>query len=424
MDQIEITPVSNPLSAMVTVPGSKSITNRALLIAAMAEGRSVIENVLFSDDTLRMLEALKLLGFQIAIEERDKRVTVNGLGGQIPSSGGDLSIGGAGTAMRFLIPFLTLARGKFKIDGNQRMRERPIGPLLDAMQRLGASVYSERDNRCPPVIADSRSSFRGGATHVDARMSSQFVSAMLMPAPLWAEGLRLQVAGDTARPFVEMTLRIMESWGVKWNIDGDTITIAGGQTYRARRFIVEPDASNASYFAAAAALCGGTVTIQGLSANSVQGDIAFLTVLQQMGARVKWNQDSVEVTAVGQLRGVDIAMNGMPDMVATLAAIAPFATSATRIRKVEFIRHHESDRLRSIATELRRLGASVTDLEDGMEIVPSRLKGASIETYDDHRIAMAFAVVGLRIPGVKIQDPACVSKTFPDFFDEFASLAR
>lgn len=424
MDSIEITPVTKPLSAVVTVPGSKSITNRALLIAAMAEGRSVIENVLFSDDTLRMLEALKQLGFQITVEASDKRVTVNGMGGQIPSSGCDLSIGGAGTAMRFLIPFLTLARGKFRIDGNQRMRERPVGPLLDAMQRLGASVYSERDNRCPPVIADSRNPFRGGATHVDARMSSQFVSAMLMPAPLWPEGLRLQVAGDAARPFVEMTLRIMETWGVKWNIEGDTITIPGAQAYRARRFVVEPDASSASYFAAAAALCGETVTLQGLSANSVQGDIAFLSVLQQMGARVKWNHDSVEVTGAGQLRGVDVAMNGMPDMVATLAAIAPFATSTTRIRKVEFIRHHESDRLRSIAAELRRLGASVTDLEDGMEILPSRLKGASIETYDDHRIAMAFSVVGLRIPAVKIRNPTCVSKTFPEFFANLASLAN
>jgi len=424
MDQIEIVPVTKPLAAAITVPGSKSITNRALLIAAMAEGRSIIDNVLFSDDTARMLEALKQIGFQITIEESEKRVTVNGIGGQIPSSSGDLAIGGAGTAMRFLIPFLTLGRGKFRIDGNKRMRERPIGPLLDAMQRLGASVYSERDNRCPPVVADSRSLFRGGATHVDARMSSQFVSAMLMPAPLWPDGLVLRVAGDTARPFVEMTLRIMETWGVKWNIDADTITIPGGQAYRARRFAVEPDASSASYFAAAAALCGGTVTLRGISANSVQGDIAFLTVLQQMGARVKWNTDSVEVSGAGQLRGVDVAMNGMPDMVATLAAIAPFATSVTRIRKVEFIRHHESDRLRAIAAELRRLGASVTDLEDGLEILPSRLTGASIETYDDHRIAMAFSMVGLRIPGVKIQNPGCVAKTFPDFFAMLADLAN
>src|SRR6202050_2462406 len=252
MDEIEITPVTEPLSAVIEVPGSKSITNRALLIAAMAEGRSVIENVLFSDDTDRMLEALKRLGFQIEIEHGERRVTVNGLGGQIPSSGTDLTVGGAGTAMRFLIPFLTLARGKFRIDGNQRMRDRPIGPLLDTMQRLGASVHSERDHRCPPVVAGCRTAFRGGVTSIDARASSQFVSAMLMPAPLWPEGLRLQVTGEAARPFIEMTLRMMEAWGAKWNIEGDTISIPGGQAYRARRFTVEPDASSASYFAAGA----------------------------------------------------------------------------------------------------------------------------------------------------------------------------
>jgi 3-phosphoshikimate 1-carboxyvinyltransferase len=421
-NEIEIKPLTKPISAVVAIPGSKSITNRALLIGAMAEGRSAIENVLFSDDTNQMLEALRRLGFQFAIEESERRVGVNGLGGQIPSSGADLNVGGAGTAMRFLIPFLTLGRGKFRVDGNHRMRERPIGPLLDAMQRLGASVYSERDNRCPPVIADSKTLFAGGTTRIDARTSSQFVSAMLMPAPLWREGLRLQVSGEAARPFIEMTLRMMEAWGVKWNVEADTISIPGGQAYRARRFTVEPDASSASYFAAAAALCGGTVAMPGLSSNSVQGDTALLSVLQQMGARVKWNTDSVEVTGSGQLRGVDVAMNAMPDMVATLAAIAPFASSPTRIRKVEFIRHHESDRIRSICAELRRLGASVTDLEDGLEIRPSTLHPASIETYDDHRIAMAFAVVGLKIPGVKIQNPACVSKTFPNFFETLSAL--
>ena len=421
-NDIEIEPLTGPLSAVVTVPGSKSITNRALLIGAMAEGRSAIENVLFSDDTIQMLNALKRLGFQFAIEEGERRVGVSGLGGQIPSSGAELNVGGAGTAMRFLIPFLTLGRGKFRVDGNHRMRERPIGPLLDAMQRLGASVYSERDNRCPPVIADSKTPFAGGTTRIDARTSSQFVSAMLMPAPLWREGLRLQVSGEAARPFIEMTLRMMEAWGVKWNVEADTISIPGGQAYRARRFTVEPDASSASYFAAGAALCGGTVTVPGLSSNSVQGDTALLSVLQQMGARVKWNTDSVEVTGAGQLRGVDVAMNAMPDMVATLAAIAPFASSPTRIRKVEFIRHHESDRIRSICAELRRLGASVTDLEDGLEIRPSRLHPASVETYDDHRIAMAFSIVGLKIPGVKIQNPGCVSKTFPNFFETLAAL--
>jgi 3-phosphoshikimate 1-carboxyvinyltransferase len=223
------------------------------------------------------------------------------------------------------------------------------------------------------------------------------------------------------KPFRKL---MMETWGAKWGIEADTVVIPGGQMYRARRFAIEPDASSASYFAAAAALCGGSVTIPGLSTSSVQGDVGILGVLQQMGARIKWSRDWVKVTGGGPLRGVDIAMNAMPDMVATLAAIAPFASTPTRIRKVEFIRHHESDRLRAIATELRRLGARVNDFEDGMEIHPSPLRPASIETYDDHRIAMAFAVVGLKLAGVKIKNPDCVSKTFPEFFSKLESLTR
>ncbi len=421
-ESIEIKPLSAPLHAVVEIPGSKSITNRALLLAAMAHGRSVLENVLLSDDTERMSDALVVLGFQVEIDRDARRISVEGLGGRIPAQSADLFVGGAGTAMRFLTPFLTLGQGRFRIDGNQRMRERPIGPLLDAMQRLGASVYSERENRCPPVVVEARAAFAGGVASVDARLSSQFVSAMLMPAALWRDGLRLQVIGEAARPFIDMTLRMMEAWGARSSVEGDVIVIPGGQSYRARRFAVEPDASGASYFAAAAALCGGSVTLRGLGRGSVQGDIHLLDVLEQMGAAVKWNADSVEVTGSGRLRGVDVAMNAMPDMVATLAAIAPFASSPTRIRKVEFIRFHESDRIRAVATELRRLGAEVTDFDDGMEIRPSQLSGAEIETYDDHRIAMAFAVTGLKLPGVWIRNPGCVAKTFPQFFDILRSL--
>ncbi|HEV2169417.1 MAG TPA: hypothetical protein VGR40_00640, partial [Candidatus Binatus sp.] len=257
----------------------------------------------------------------------------------------------------------------------------------------------------------------------DARVSSQFVSAILMPAPIWKTGLKLKVIGDAARPFIDMTLRMMEAWGAHSAVEDDTIVVAGGQWYRAQRFVVEPDASSASYFAAAAALVGGTVRIEGLTSNSVQGDIGFLGVLQQMGARVTWHSDRAEVTGTGELRGVDVAMNSMPDMVPTLAAIAPFASSATVIRNVEFIRHHESDRLRALATELRRLGATVVENEDGLEIAPSTLHPATIETYDDHRIAMSFAVAGLKLEGVKIKDPGCVAKTFPGFFERLRALS-
>ena len=421
--EIEIAPLIAPLDARVVVPGSKSITNRALVLATLAQGRSVLESVLLSDDTRYMSEALRVMGFSVEIDEAARRITVSGRGGTIPSHGAEIFVGGAGTVMRFLAAMVTLGEGRFRIDGNQRMRQRPIGPQLDAMQRLGASVYSERDNNCPPVIVDaSRTRFEGGHTSIDARVSSQFVSAILMPAPIWKAGLKLQVIGDTARPFIDMTLRLMETWGAHSSVDGDTILVPGAQWYRAQRFLVEPDASSASYFAAAAALVGGTVRIEGLTSNSVQGDIAFLGVLQLMGARVAWHSDHVEVTGSGKLAGVDVAMNSMPDMVATLAAIAPFASSPTTIRNVEFIRHHESDRIRALSTELRRLGATVVEKADGLEIAPSTMHPATIETYDDHRIAMSFAVAGLKLGGVKIKDPGCVAKTFPDFFERLAAL--
>ncbi len=425
MDEIEIKPLGGPLSAKVQVPGSKSITNRALLLAAMADGRSVIESALLSDDTRYMIHALEVLGFAIEVDGAQGRIEVDGQAGTIPASGAELFVGGAGTAMRFLAGFVTLGRGRFRIDGNQRMRQRPIGPLLDTLRRLGLNAYSERNNRCPPIVVEtSGSGFAGGEASIDATVSSQFVSALLMPSPLWPMGLRLKVVGAAGKPFIDMTLRLMERWGATSSADGGTIVVPGAQRYHSRRFEVEPDASSASYFAAAAVLLGGTVRIRGLTADSVQGDARFLDLLEKMGARVTWLADSVEVCGYGRFTGLDVAMNAMPDMVPTLAAIAPFASSPTRIRDVAFVRHHESDRLRSVATELRRLGARVREFEDGLAIEPSTLTPAAIETYDDHRIAMAFAVAGLRLPGVRIKNPGCVSKTYPNFFADLSALGK
>jgi 3-phosphoshikimate 1-carboxyvinyltransferase len=419
--EIEIAPAQRPLAAVISVPGSKSITNRALLLAAMAEGRSRIDSALLSDDTQRMADALKTLGFAVEVDEPNQRITVTGRGGAIPATGADLNIGGAGTAMRFLAGFLTFGRGRYRIDGNQRMRERPLGALLEAMRQLGLDIVSERANGCPPIVITA-SPCDGGAATMDASLSSQFVSALLMPAPLWRNGLTLTVTGDTARPFIEMTLKLMEQWGARGSFAGDKIVVPGAQRYHAMEFGVEPDASSASYFAAAAALVGGTVTLRGLNADSVQGDIAFLDILARMGARVKWNRESVEVTGTARLDGVDLAMNSIPDMVPTLAAIAPFASTPTRIRNVAFIRHHESDRIRALASELRRIGAAVRELDDGLEIAPSTLHPAVIETYDDHRLAMAFAIAGLKLPGVRIKDPSCVAKTYPGFFTDLRKL--
>lgn len=421
--EIEIIPARYPLKAAVSVPGSKSITNRALILAAMAHGRSMIDEALLSDDTRHMATALGTLGFAVAVDETNRRITVEGRGGSIPSTSADLYVGGAGTAMRFLAAFVTLGRGRYRIDGNQRMRKRPIGALIDALSRLGVDAASERGDGCPPVIIDTtKAAFAGGVVTIDASLSSQFVSALLMPAPLWPEGLRLTVIGETARPFIEMTIRLMDRWGARSSIDGGTIVVPGGQRYRNCGFTVEPDASSASYFAAAAALAGGTVTIRGLARDSVQGDIGMFALLERMGARVRWGADFVEVTGTGQLTGVDVEMNGMPDMVPTLAAIAPFASSPTRIRKVGFIRYHESDRIRALATELGRIGARVREFDDGLEIEPSLLHPAAIETYDDHRIAMAFAIAGLKLAGVRIKDPGCVAKTYPEFFADLASV--
>ena len=427
MDEIEIVPLRHPLAASIRVPGSKSITNRALLLAAMAKGRSTISGAGLNDDTRRMAAALGTLGFELAVDETGARIVVDGRGGAIPARGGELDAGGAGTAMRFLLGFLTLGRGRFRLDGNQRMRERPIGPLLDALAALGVSVRAERDNGCPPVLIEiGEGGVRGGAARVDAAVSSQFVSALLMPAPLWPRGLALTVIGDAARPFITMTLGLMQRWDASATMSGSEIVVPGGQRYAAQKnFEVEPDASSASYFAAAAALVGGSVMLEGLRADSVQGDIEFMKLLERMGARVEWREDAVKVSGSGKnLSGVDVAMGGMPDLVPTLAAIAPFCSSPTRIRGVSFIRHHESDRLRALATELKRLGASVHECEDGMLIEPSRIGAAAVETYDDHRIAMAFAVAGLKTAGIRIRNPGCVSKTYPDFFRDLARLSN
>ncbi|HTY56479.1 MAG TPA: 3-phosphoshikimate 1-carboxyvinyltransferase [Candidatus Binataceae bacterium] len=423
MDQIEIKPLTGRINAEVRVPGSKSITNRALLIAAMAPGRSELEGALFSDDTRYMIGALERLGFVVEADQAREHIAVEGRGGEIPAHSADLFVGGAGTAMRFLAGFVTLGRGRFRLDGNARMRERPIGELIEALDELGISARTELGNRCPPVVIDmSSGAFEGGSCAIDASRSSQFVSALLLPAPLWPKGLTLKVSGAAGRPFVDMTLKLMGVWGANSRAEGDAIVVSGGQSYAARRFTIEGDASGASYFAAAAALCGGSVRFANLATDSVQGDAAFMDLLETMGAKLIRRRDSLEIRGDGKFCGVDADMSTMPDVVPTLATIAPFAESPTRIRNVAFIRHHESDRLHALATELCRLGAKVDESEDGLLIQPSKLKPAAIETYDDHRIAMAFAVVGLKLPGVRITNPGCVAKTYPDFFKDLAAL--
>ncbi len=399
-----------------------------MLLAALAPGESTIEGALASDDTRYLAEALRALGLRLEVDEAHGRIAVEGRGGKIPAKSAELFVGNAGTAMRFLAGMLMLSQGRFRLDGSPRMRERPMGGLLEALVSLGVDARSERGNGCPPIAIDTQATGPavGGETEVPATISSQFVSALLMPAPLLPRGLTIRLSGSpVARPFITMTLRMMAQWNaLSHQPNPATIAVPGEQSYAPQRYRVEPDATAATYFWAAAALIGGRVEVPGLSRESVQGDVAFAGVLEQMGAQVECGPDFIAVSREGRpLRGVDVALDTMPDTVATLAAIAPFAKSPTRIRGVGFIRHHESDRLRALATELRRLDGDVEEFDDGLLIRPATLQGASVETYDDHRIAMALSLVGLKIEGVRIKNPGCVAKTFPDFFTRLASLA-
>lgn len=423
LETIEIAPVDHPIDATVRLPGSKSYTNRALLIAALADGTSVVEGALFSDDTRYMIAALRELGIPVDDAPDAERIVVDGQGGALPATTADLFVGNAGTAARFLTAALALGNGRYRLDGVKRMRERPIGPLLDALRQLGVAAASEFGNDCPPIVVEGRR-LAGGRTTIAGDVSSQFVSALMLIGPGTPNGLEIVVRGDlVSKPYVDLTLSIMAAFGATaTNDDYRTLSIPGGQGYRARSYIVEPDASSASYFFAAAAVTGGRVRVEGLGKGSAQGDLKLLDVLETMGCTVERGEDYVELRGPARLRGVEIDMGDMSDVAQTLAAVAPFAAEPVRVRGIEHNRWKETDRVAAVATELRRLGVDVDEHRDGWEIRPSSPRPAVVETYDDHRMAMSFAVTGLRTPGLRIANPRCVEKTFPDFFQRFEKL--
>ncbi len=419
-----IEPIAGPIQARVTLPGSKSITNRALLLAALSTGKSTIRGALFSDDTRYMSAALRQIGVPVRADEAESTYEVVGSAGRVPACQADLFIGNAGTAARFLTAYLSLGRGEFRLDGIARMRQRPIGDLLDCLTRLGARFEFEVNPGCLPIRLLA-SGLDGGTVQIRADASSQFVSALLMIAPLTLNGVELQLLGEVvSRPYIELTCRMMEQWGASAAPVSDSLyRVAGGQHYAAQSYSVEPDASSASYFFAAGAITGGSIRIDGLSAESLQGDVGFVNVLEKMGCSAERGSDYIQLKSDGKLQGVDVDMNGISDTVMTLAAIAPFASTPTRIRNVAHIRHKETDRLLALATELKRVGVLVENHADGMTIHPcAEILPAEIETYDDHRIAMSFAVMGLRAKGIGIKDPGCVAKTFPDFFARLEQL--
>jgi 3-phosphoshikimate 1-carboxyvinyltransferase len=428
-DQLEIRPYAGPpLSASVTVPGSKSITNRALVLAALTpmDVDLRLTGALRSEDTEVMVDCLKRLGYTVEPDwstadpcirfPYSKRRTV-------PASQADLFVANSGTTMRFLCALVSAGEGRYRLDGIPRMRERPIQDLLDALNQIqGVRAFSEFGNGCPPVVVESEGVCAGGTITVRAGLSSQFLSGLLMAARYFADDDRpvtIRVEGPlVSEPYVAMTVAMMRQW------DYDVEQI-GGSSYRVgagygehspATYAIEPDASAASYFWAAAIL-GGRVTVEGLTEHSLQGDVAFVDILQQMGCRVEKCDSGITVHG-RPLRGVDVDMNAISDTVMTLGAVACFADGPTRIRNVAHIRHKETDRIAALATELRRLGAEVEEFADGLQITPRPLHGATVQTYNDHRMAMSLALVGLKVPGVVIDNPGCVAKTYPGFWQD------
>ncbi|MBI3174826.1 MAG: 3-phosphoshikimate 1-carboxyvinyltransferase [Chloroflexi bacterium] len=419
---MQIIPIPHLLNATVHVPGSKSLTNRALLIAALANGATRLTNALFSDDSRYFARTLQTLGFDVVLDEINHEMAVTGLGGRIPAQKAELFIGNAGTAARFLSAFLTLGDGEYILDGDARMRERPIGDLVQSLTQLGATVHGQRSTVPLKIIAHG---LPGGKTQIAGNISSQFLSALLMVTPYAQAPIEIELSTDlNSKPYVDMTLAIMSDFGVDIKRNGYSRFIIHPTHYSPlSTYAIESDASAASYFFAAPAILGGTVRVENISRRSKQGDIAFLDVLQRMGCAVEETDHCVLVTGHSPLVGLDVDMRDIPDTAQTLAAIAPFASTPTRIRGIASARVKETDRVSAVCTELARLGVHVEEHDDGMTIYPcDTFQPATVHTYNDHRMAMSFALIGLRMDGVSIENPGCVSKTFPNYFDVLETL--
>jgi 3-phosphoshikimate 1-carboxyvinyltransferase len=424
---IEIVPLERPPCASVRVPGSKSITNRALVLGALAsrQGGCRLEGALRSEDTEVMVAALQKLGFGVRPEWSSERVILEPHGGElIPARSAELFVANSGTTMRFLAAMLGLGHGHYRLDGVPRMRERPIEDLLAALRQLGVKADSDTGSGCPPVVIEAQG-LSGGRVAIRGDTSSQFLSALLMAAPFAQTPVEIAVEGPlVSEPYVAMTLNLMRAWSLR-------VETGPGPVYRIRpqtpkqpgQYLIEADASAASYFFGAAAVTRGSVTVNGFvnAAASLQGDRAFLHVLEQMGCRVE-REAAATVVRGGPLRGIDVDMNAISDTVMTLAVVACFAEGPTSIRNVAHIRHKETDRLSALAAELRRVGAGVVEFADGLTITPGPLHAAEVETYDDHRMAMSMALIGLRVPGIVIKNPGCVGKTYPRFFEDLEKL--
>jgi 3-phosphoshikimate 1-carboxyvinyltransferase len=411
---------------VVRLPGSKSISNRALLLAALAEGDSVLSRLLDADDTQVMIEALRALG--VGIERVGDTVRVGGCGGRFPARRADLFLGNAGTATRSLTAALAFADGTYRIDGVARMRERPIGDLVSALNDLGARITYEGESGFPPLRIEPAARLRRDEVLIRGNVSSQFLTGLLMAAPMIApaQGLRVRVDGQLiSQPYVAMTLAMMKRFGIDVQRAAETFLVPRGRFVSPGALAVEGDASSASYFLALGLLAGGPVRVEGVGADSVQGDVAFADLLRAMGARVDIGADWMEARRAGGLNAVDWDCIAIPDAAMTAAVVAMFAPGRTVLRGIASWKVKETDRIAAMATELRKLGARVEEGTDRIAITgPTALLEATIDTYDDHRLAMCFALAAVGGVPVHIRDPGCVSKTFPRFFEELAALVR
>jgi len=420
-DAYLVNPVAEPVRGSIRPPGSKSLTNRALVIAALASGTTKLTGVLASDDTRVMVESLNRLGVSVTHDVDSCTMEVAGCGGKPPAEKAELWLENSGTSIRFLTAFCALGTGEYRLDGNERMRERPISHLVDSLKLFGVDVECELETSCPPVRMVARG-FVGGRTSIAGDISSQYLSALLMAAPCASKSVDIEVTGDlVSKPYIDMTLGVMAQFGATVLCpDPHRFTIAP-QEYKAANYDIEPDASAASYFFAAAAITGGEVTVEGLTSYALQGDVHFVEALEEMGCEVDYGDDSITVRG-RKLSGVDIDMNAISDTAQTLAVVALFAEGATRIHNVGHMRHKETDRVAAVVNEIRRMGIKAEELDDGLTITPGQIQPATIETYDDHRMAMSFALAGLRTEGIRIADPLCTGKTYPHFFSDLEKL--
>ena len=427
METYEVKKAGGPVAMQVEVPGSKSITNRSLLMAAMGDGESVLKGVLFSDDSRYFLRALEDLGFQIEVEEKEKTVRIKGQGGRIPKKEAEIYAGSAGTAARFLTAFLAMGDGVYRVDASEQMKKRPMRELLEVLEKLGADISYQGEEYTFPMVIEGIGRKRpdrrkeSAAVELNIDRSSQFLSALLMTAPLRFSSLKVRLTGSrSARSYVEMTEQMMKQFGHPGvrRLDGDCYeALEGG--YHAQCYQIEPDVSAACYFYAMAAVTGGSAVVRHMRRDSLQGDMKFLTVLEKMGCYISWKEGQLLLQGPegGKLHGVAESFSDFSDQALTMAAIAPYADTPVTIQGIAHIRGQESDRVSVICKELGKLGIECSKTEDSVTVYPGKLHGAEIETYDDHRVAMAFAIIGLRTEGIIIKNPSCCKKTFPEYFD-------